>query len=125
MCITTPQKRGRSDYDDVCDSGSRRVHFPPRFDEHWLKSANFIALRGSQSDNSSHLERVLARNLQVGDVVYLFHEKQYYFYSFAATDSGSKVATLISTVDGGKPAPFEVSAIPASMAMWNATPRCA
>ncbi len=122
VCITTPRKRGRSDYDDVCDSGSRRVHFPPRFDELWLKSANFIAARGSQSDNSSHLERALAQDLQVGDVVYLFHEKQYYFYSFAATDSGSKVATLISTVEGGKPAPFEVSAIPASMTMWRFTP---
>ena len=123
VCITTPRKRGRSDYDDVCDSGDRRVRFPPRFNEIWLRSAAFVSERGSRSDNTNHLESIQTCNLLASDVIYLFHDRQYYFYSLSPSDAGSKVATLISSVEGGKPAPFEVCEIPPTMPTWRFTAR--
>ena len=123
VCITTPRKRGRSDYDDVCDSGDRRVRFPPRFNEIWLRSAAFVSERGSRSDNTNHLESIQTCNLLGSDVIYLFHDRQYYFYSLSPSDAGSKIATLISSVEGGKVAPFEVCEIPPTMPTWRFTAR--
>ncbi len=55
-------------------------------------------------------------------MAYLFYQKQYYFYGISLPERDVKLATLISSLEGGKPAPFEVCAIPPDMVVWRFSP---
>jgi hypothetical protein len=125
LCKSDSRKRGRTDYDEICASGGgghRRVHFYPRFDDRWSECTTFLRARAQKSDNTRHLEQIVAKDLVSGDVVYLFFEKQYHFYGISLPERDVILATLISSLEGGKPAPFEVSAIPPDLFVWKFSP---
>jgi len=79
------------------------------FEKLWRDSFNSIFPYLSESANTNHLEVTNAGALNNWDIIFFYENGAFYLYSVGTQLDGSCVATLISEMKSGPPAPFERS----------------